>query len=97
MDDSKFRLFTVTITTEVIVLAESESEAQQLARSESDISFSECDYHASPLRYFPGDWDKSSIPFGEQLEEAPDRTVGEWIDAGAAPEYKLRPRAKETL
>lgn len=38
-------------------------------------------------RTMPSDWDGSEIPFGECDEDAPDRTVGEWIELGAAPEY----------
>lgn len=90
MSDPKFQLFAVTITTEIIVLAESEAEAVSLAKDESDIEFSECDYSAAPLSYLPGDWDVNAIPFGERLTESPDRTVGEWIKEGAAPEYTRR-------
>jgi hypothetical protein len=34
-------------------------------------------------RTMPSDWDGSEIPFGECDEDAPDRTVGEWIELGA--------------
>ena|SRR5271154_5788206 len=86
MTESK-KLFIVSIQNEIIVLADSLHEAAQLAKFESDIEMDKADYFASPMNHFPGDWDAKCIPFGDRADEAPDRTVGEWIEAGAAPEY----------
>jgi hypothetical protein len=91
MTDKK--LFVVTITTEIIVVADSESDAEHLARYEKDIEWADVDYSACPMRHMPGEWDGDSIPFGDRLEEEPDRTVNAWIERGAAPEYKVRTKA----
>ncbi len=83
------RLYNVTIEAEIIVVAESQSEAEQAAlHSFRDLDRAEFGASAGVLRFFPCDWDEDAIPFGYRDPDCSDRTVGEWIDMGAAPEYK---------
>lgn len=78
------KLFLVTYATEVVVLAENESQARSIAR--------ECvagrDLHlepleAQPLDVLPSSWDESCLPYGDDS----DKTIGQWIEDGAAPKY----------
>lgn len=85
------KLYTVTITAEVVVVAESAEaakEAAEDARHAGDVE--DFDFNAQPLRYLPGSWDGDCIPFGEPDKDDPDRDIEGWINAGAAPEYKRR-------
>ena len=87
-DPKALRLYTVTVETEVVVLASSESEAEYEARYAVRHDVDDLDAFAKPMRYMPGEWDRDAIPFGERDPAAPDRTIGQWIDAGAAPEFR---------
>lgn len=84
---SDLKLYTVTLSAEIVVLAESKEEAEDIALHGSDDAIDHLDADAQPMGHMPSDWDGSEIPFGECDEDAPDRTVGEWIELGAAPEY----------
>jgi len=46
--------------------------------------------HVRPMSYLPSDWDLDAIPFGNREKSDPDRSVGKWIELGAAPEYKTK-------
>jgi hypothetical protein len=85
------KLFTVTVETEIVVLANSSTEAEELARDTigpgGDISSNEFDTHAQPMSYLPGSWETDAIPYGEHDSSDPDRTIQSWIDHGAAPEF----------
>lgn len=88
-DDKKLELYTVTIETEIVVLAESLEQAIGAAqKAHRDFDSSAFSYHANRMRYMPGDW-SDSIPYGERDEKEPDRTVEQWIALGAAPDYSL--------
>jgi hypothetical protein len=87
-DPKALQLYTVTVETEVVVLASSESEAEYEARYAVRHDVDDLDAYAKPMRYMPGEWDRDAIPFGERDPADPNRTIGEWIDAGAAPEYR---------
>jgi hypothetical protein len=90
-DDKPKRLFTVTVETDLVVLACDEQEAEDIAMEALDhVADDEWNVCPSPMTYLPAGWDESCIPFGEGAEEDPDRTVGKWIELGAAPEYALR-------
>lgn len=89
------RLFTVTIETEILVVAESEAEAAKIAESDVEVEWHDSDYIARPMDHMPTGWDDKCIPFGDRLEEDPDRTVGKWMEAGAAPEFAQRRRVIE--
>lgn len=81
------RLYNVTIEAEIVVLAESRREAETIA---SQISISDLDpwnETARDFSYMPSDWDEDSIPFGSEDPANIDKTVGEWLKDGAAPEY----------
>jgi hypothetical protein len=85
---SSKRLFTVAIETEVVVLAESSSEAELLAReSMRDLDGDQWTMMASPMAYLPAGWEGDAIPYGPGDSEDPDRTVDKWIERGAAPKY----------
>jgi hypothetical protein len=89
MNEKPKQLFIVSMTNEVIVVAEDVAEALRLAQ-DGDVEWSDCYYSAAPMSYFPGDWDINCIPFGKRVEEDPDRTIGDWMKKGAAPEYDAR-------
>ena len=81
------KLYTVTIETEIVVLAEGEVEAEEVARRVlRDIDDDAWCSHAQPMRYWPGEWDEDALPYEANSEE--DVTIGELIASGAAPELK---------
>lgn len=87
-DASSKRLFTVTIETEIVVLAEDADEAEEIAIDAIDGLDSDAwDSHAMPMATLPAGWEGDAIPYGPGVEDDPDRTVGQWIEQGAAPEY----------
>jgi hypothetical protein len=88
------KLFVVTIETEVVVLAEDESQAEEEAQRHVRGEIDEWDFRAAPMSFMPAGWDEDCFPF--QQNDQPDRTVGEWIDLGAAPKYvELRNKLKK--
>jgi hypothetical protein len=85
------KLFTVRIWNEVVVVAEDEHDAQSIAISSlRDIGSDGFGAHASPMKRFPEDWEPSAIPFGNDHKTGRDLTIQNWIDIGAAPEYKAK-------
>lgn len=80
------QLFVVQLTYEVVIVADDAAAAERISNTEH-IDRGEADTVVRPLSYLPADWDKDSIPFGDRVEEDPDRTVGQWIELGAAPDY----------
>ncbi len=90
-DEKPKRLFTVTIETDLVVLARDADEAEGIAMDAlNHVARDEWSACPSPMTYLPGDWDTDCIPFGDGVPEEPDRTIGKWIEFGAAPEYALR-------
>ena len=88
---SEKRLFTARIWNEVVVIAEDERDAQSVAISSlRDVESSSFGAHATPTRYLPEDWEPSTIPFGNDHKAERDLTIQNWIDIGAAPEYKAK-------
>lgn len=86
MSEPTHQLWTVSFTTYFVVLAKDRQEAIAEAR---DV-VRECDHddeHAEPLVALLGDWDLYMIPFGHSDPDDPDRTLGQWIERGAAPAY----------
>lgn len=82
------KLYTVDIEIETVVVADSQEEAEALAMEAlQDIDTLGYWTEALPLRVLPDGWDGTSIPFGHHEKEDPDRTVDQWAEAGAAPEY----------
>lgn len=79
------QLYVVELLQELVVVAESKQEAEALAR---DADYDTPSVSATELCFLPADWDLDCIPWGEQDDSNPDRTVGEWIELGAAPRYR---------
>lgn len=77
------QLYVVTLSMEVVVVAEDPQEAAQIAET-VDIDGTSWEGHAVELRYLPADWDLDCLPFGDSADEM---TIGKWIKAGAAPKY----------
>lgn len=89
---SEKKLFVVKLWNEVVVVAEDENDAQSVAISSlRDVDTSSFGAHAAPMRRLPEDWEPSSIPYGNDSKTERDRTIQNWIDVGAAPEYKVKP------
>ena len=85
------KLFTVRVWNEVVVVAEDEHDAQSIAISSlRDVDASSFGAHASPMQRLPEDWEPSVLPFGNDYKTERDRTIQNWIDIGAAPEYKAK-------
>lgn len=83
------KLYTVTVESEIVVLADSpedaEYNAERWAREDSFDSF------AKEMTHLPNDWDLESIPYNNYNE---DKTIKMLIEEGCAPEYI---KAKERL
>lgn len=80
------QLFVVQLTYEVVIVADDAASAENISNTEP-IDRGEADVIVRKLSYLPADWELDSLPFGDQVEEEPDRTVGRWIELGAAPDY----------
>jgi len=79
------KLYVVTISTEVVVAAHSQEEAEEVAASGIEDT---PDYSAVPMTWLPHGWNPDCIVYGNNSEgEEVDRTIGEWFKLGAAPEY----------
>lgn len=82
------QLFVVTLTREILVVADDAFEAQEMAQdAEREGDLEEPAAHAVEMSFLPGGWEMTSIPWGDRDETDPDRTVGKWIEMGAAPQY----------
>lgn len=83
------KLYTVVLKHEIVVVAESESDAEDLAQDAIDDLYpQECSISATEMEHLPADWELSSIPYGESSSEDPDRTIQGWIDQGAGVAYQ---------
>lgn len=79
------RLFTVDVEVAIVVVADSESEAEEIARRAVRVEDgAEVDTMAFETNRLPPDWDMECVPFGA----ADGQTIGQWIEAGAAPKLK---------
>jgi hypothetical protein len=86
---SMLKLYTVVLKHEIVVVAESESDAEDHARDAiDDLDPQDCHTTATEMRHLPVDWELSSIPYGESSSEDPDRTIKGWIDQGAGAAYQ---------
>jgi len=86
------RLYTVTLSLELVVIAETEADAQRVALDV--VTSGECMEEPEPtdaaeLSYLPGGYDLDCLPYGGDRDE----TIGELIEQGAAPGYSARMRA----
>lgn len=76
------QLFIVEISAETVVLAENEQEAMEIAEGYAmDLTFEA--HRPERLTALPDGWDEDSLPYGDDS----DKTIGQWIDEGAAPKY----------
>lgn len=83
------KLYTVVIEHEIVVVAESESEAVSHAHEAlGDIDPHDADISATEMRHLPVSWGLDAIPFGDCSEDDPDRTIQGWIDQGAGVTYQ---------
>lgn len=85
--DKKLKLYIVTLSVEVVVVAESAMAASEMATKTDVTDGLSYESEATELRFIPAEWDLDSLPYGDVDEETHDRTIGEWIEAGAAPLY----------
>lgn len=97
------KLYTVRIEREFVfastaaTLADVQDEAElALLRGQIDTDEVDDDVEVRDLSYLPVGYDKDSIPYGDAVED--DTTIGELIDAGAAPQYTLaQERLKDVI
>lgn len=108
LDMTQKKLFTVTIETEIVVVASDNDEAEKVAKEafrSRDIGSEEYDFRPREMKFLPSGWDLNAIPFGEREASDPDRTIQGWIDAGAGVFYleererlrKVRESFRESL
>lgn len=93
------KLYTVTLETEVVVVAEDEEGAERAAADAlSEMGSYDLCFSAQPLRFLPIGWDGKELPFPDPDLEIPEMDINGWIDAGAAPELTARmaKRARDT-
>lgn len=84
-DDGKM-LFVVTVTSEYVVLADSEDDACEIARRAHRNSDQEEDFEAFTMTYLPAGWDGDCLVYGDHQG---DLTVDQAVDAGHAPDYEV--------
>ena len=80
------RLYTVTLTAEVVVLATDPSDAMTQAIN-ARYDEEEWDAIPSDLRELPDSWEGDSCPFGRQHPEHAHATIDELISLGCAPKW----------
>ncbi len=78
------RLYTVKLETEIVVVAESMIESEDIGRASfHNLGPDEiASATASPLRRLPGEWDENCYPYG-----AGSKSIKTLVSEGAAPEY----------
>jgi len=90
--DSKRKLYTVTIETEIVVLAIDENAAEEAAEGAMhELSSYDYSIMASPMRYLPGDWDLDALPYEDDNGDGAELSIGDLVKLGAAPKYLVRP------
>lgn len=85
------RLYTVEVGNEVVVLARSADEAEHIVRMNMREVLEQAELLNRPceMAHMPDGWDETSLPYGGDYTDHTDRTVGDLIEAGAAPRYSL--------
>ena len=81
------RLFAVTLTKTIVVVAEDEDsaiiDAGEVMCCCGDVDFDDEDFTVSPEPFrAPAGWSRALIPFGEL--NLGDKTLGEWLDEAEA-------------
>lgn len=78
------KLWTVTVSDEAVVFAETEADARRIANANrSDMQFEADDVEV--LTTLPGHWDVDAIPYSEGNKE--NRSIADLVAAGMAPEH----------
>ncbi len=77
------KLWTVTISDEIVVLAEDADAALRIARRNMSEVNPEAD-DVEPMDSLPGHWDVDAVPFSDGNK---NRTIGQLVEDGMAPEY----------
>lgn len=90
--EKPIKLYVVTVTREYVYASTFDSRLEVMHEFEGALLAGEFDddatgdeISAAPMTYMPAEWDADSIPYGSCVEG--DTTVGQLIEAGAAPEY----------
>lgn len=84
MSNEGKRLFVVTVTSEYVVLAESMSDAEDVARDARRTADEQEDYEAGVMSHMPGGWNLDCLVYGDHEG---DISLREAIEAGHGPEY----------
>lgn len=92
------KLYTVEMKLEIVVIAESESEAEEAAEDAwHEMSVSDASVNAFEMSHLPWGWEGGELPWRPN-DDLPERTVDEWIEAGAAPKLvAARDRNRKAL
>jgi hypothetical protein len=80
------KLWTVEVTNEIVVLAESREDAEREARKVSRLDMTP-DYFASEMLSIPSGWHDEDVPYGEH-----EKTIDECIADGCAPRLRRKER-----
>lgn len=88
------RLYTVEITREVVVLADSREAAEEIAEDERDEieSNNDAGFSARRMTALPGSWDDRSLPYHALAsgDGRADWTIGQWRAFIAAEEAEAK-------
>lgn len=77
------QLYVVTFVMDMVVAASSKEEAEIIARRNQSLEAANLDIECvEEMSHLPGQWELDALVYGK-----PERTVDEWIEAGAAPKY----------
>jgi hypothetical protein len=75
------KLWTVEVSSEVVVLAETRDEAEKEARKLSGLDTGDSEYTAREMTSIPCGWEGDCVPYGYDVE----KTIDECIAEGLAP------------
>ena len=84
--------FVVTLETAIVVMADTQSEAEAWVRanwyriSSDDLGQDAFSIDAEPMTYYPGNWDKTCLPYGA----TDDKKLGEVLENDETYQKKLK-------
>lgn len=84
------KLWSVEIVQDVVVLAETQEEAEKQARHAVNGPFSDFYFEAQELTSLPPEWDETCLPYAGEGS----KSIADYEREGAAPEYT---KAKERM
>lgn len=89
----KEQLYTVQVTATVVVRAASDTDAEEIAiRHLGDVDTRHVEANGVEMMKIPYGWTKVDLPMtarNKDWRHITNRTIGECIDAGMAPDYSL--------